>query len=217
MGPLEIIAGTADAAFATDQDRRIVVWNRAAERLLGHAAADVLGRSCHKILRGLDVFGNRFCSQGCTLTCMTQNGEPLHRFEMDLRKANGEEFRAAFSLVVVPGPKPGRFSLIHIFRPASRGPEVGSLLRRLLGGSSAPEVPTLPLPAGDPAPGSSPLTARELEVLRLLARGTGTEEIADTLFISKATVRTHIQNILRKLEVHSKLEAVSLALRRCLL
>jgi len=47
----------------------------------------------------------------------------------------------------------------------------------------------------------------------LVADGTGTSEIADTLFISVATVRNHVQNILRKLEVHSKLEAVAVALR----
>lgn len=57
------------------------------------------------------------------------------------------------------------------------------------------------------------LTAREKEVLRQLVAGRSNKDIADTLFISQNTVRTHIQNILTKLGVHSKLEAVALAIR----
>jgi DNA-binding NarL/FixJ family response regulator len=57
------------------------------------------------------------------------------------------------------------------------------------------------------------LTERELEVLRLLAQGNRNEAIADQLFISQQTVQTHVRNILAKLRVHSKLEAVSFAVR----
>jgi len=58
-----------------------------------------------------------------------------------------------------------------------------------------------------------PLTARELEVLRLLARGSSTNTAASTLGISTATVRAHVQAILRKLGAHSRLEAVAEAAR----
>ncbi len=54
------------------------------------------------------------------------------------------------------------------------------------------------------------LTRREREVLRLMAGGAGTEAIARTLVISPQTARTHIQNILAKLQVHSRLEAAAL-------
>jgi DNA-binding NarL/FixJ family response regulator len=57
------------------------------------------------------------------------------------------------------------------------------------------------------------LTERELEVLALLARGMRNDGIADQLFISSQTVQTHVRNILAKLRVHSKLEAVSFAVR----
>jgi len=56
------------------------------------------------------------------------------------------------------------------------------------------------------------LTLREREVLRLLAEGLGTSEIARRLFVSSATARNHVQHILNKLNVHSRLEAVALAL-----
>ena len=58
-----------------------------------------------------------------------------------------------------------------------------------------------------------PLTPRELEVLRSLTEGRSTPEICEQLFIAPNTLRTHVQNIMGKLRVHSKLEAVAFALR----
>lgn len=57
------------------------------------------------------------------------------------------------------------------------------------------------------------LTEREREILSLLATGIRNEDIAKQLFISPQTVQTHVRNILGKLRVHSKLEAVSFAVR----
>ena len=54
---------------------------------------------------------------------------------------------------------------------------------------------------------------RELEVLRALTEGLSTPEICERLFIAPNTLRTHVQNIMGKLRVHSKLEAVAFALR----
>jgi DNA-binding NarL/FixJ family response regulator len=59
----------------------------------------------------------------------------------------------------------------------------------------------------------SRLTDREHEVLRCMVAGLDRASIARQLFLSKNTIRTHTQNILAKLEVHSSLEAVALALR----
>ncbi len=55
------------------------------------------------------------------------------------------------------------------------------------------------------------LTARESQVLELLAQGATTESIAATLVIGIPTVRNHMQRILHKLGVHSRLEAVMCA------
>ena len=57
------------------------------------------------------------------------------------------------------------------------------------------------------------LTAREREVLRHLARGQSNEDIAKELYVSLHTVRNHVQNILTKLNAHSKLSAVAIAMR----
>lgn len=57
------------------------------------------------------------------------------------------------------------------------------------------------------------LTGRELEVLRALSEGLATPAICERLDISRNTLRTHVQNIMAKLNAHSKLEAVTVALR----
>lgn len=61
------------------------------------------------------------------------------------------------------------------------------------------------------------LSSRELEVLQLLGGGRSTERIGAELFISVNTVRNHVASILSKLGVHSKLEAVAIAVREKLI
>jgi two-component system NarL family response regulator len=57
------------------------------------------------------------------------------------------------------------------------------------------------------------LTARELEVLRLVARGMSNREVAEKLYISENTVKNHVRNILEKLHSHSRIEAVMYGVR----
>ena len=61
------------------------------------------------------------------------------------------------------------------------------------------------------------LTDRELEVLKLVAEGMSNREIAVELFISENTVKNHVRNILEKLHLHSRMEAVVYAVREKLL
>jgi PAS domain S-box-containing protein len=69
----------------------------------------------------------------------------------------------------------------------------------------------------EPPPNAPQLTPRQSEVLRMLAAGCSTEQIAQMLNLSIETVRNHIRAILRKLGAHSRLEAVAVARSRGLL
>lgn len=72
---------------------------------------------------------------------------------------------------------------------------------------------------GKPQPSSlpEPLSSREQEVLALIAKGLGNREIAETLFLSEKTVKTHVANILQKLNVKSRTQAALYAMRENLL
>lgn len=61
------------------------------------------------------------------------------------------------------------------------------------------------------------LTDREMEVLKLVARGLNNKDIAKELFISENTVKNHVRNILEKLQIHSRMEAVMIAVREKLI
>jgi two-component system NarL family response regulator len=61
------------------------------------------------------------------------------------------------------------------------------------------------------------LTDRELQVLKLVAQGMSNREVAEELFISENTVKNHVRNILEKLHLHSRMEAVVYAVREKLL
>jgi NarL family two-component system response regulator LiaR len=70
---------------------------------------------------------------------------------------------------------------------------------------------TAPRPTDDPV---EQLTERELDVLRLIAKGKSNKEIADALIISEKTVKTHVSNILSKLHLADRTQAAIYALRQ---
>jgi DNA-binding NarL/FixJ family response regulator len=95
--------------------------------------------------------------------------------------------------------------LIHAIKEAADGHEV--IDRDLAGALPPPNTQT----------GRVPLSDREKEVLGLLAKGMSNKEIAVDLFISRATVKSHIENILRKLQASDRAAAVAEGFRRGLL
>jgi DNA-binding NarL/FixJ family response regulator len=84
-----------------------------------------------------------------------------------------------------------------------------SVTRRLLDEFARPRAETAA--ARQPPPGLDELTARELEVFRLIARGKSNAEIAAELIVSETTVKTHVARVLMKLGVRDRVQAVVLA------
>lgn len=96
------------------------------------------------------------------------------------------------------------------------GEELAAAIRAAFAGrpTLAPEVTKeIIMGAGQPHPGES-LTRREREVLALMVEGLSNPEIAVRLTISRATARAHVSNILAKLNVTNRAEAITLALRK---
>ncbi len=219
---VSMVESTAEAAFASDEQGRIVAWNRAAERLFGIPAGQALDRPCHETLSGCDIFGNLYCRADCAPREMVCRREPVRSFPLDVRTASGEVIRVDILVVVLRGPEPNRFTLVHLVRPHSRSRDSNHLLERLWEQAGRLREDPEPREHGTPRLGDAPersqiLTRREVEILRLLSGGARPHEIADTLSVSIHTVRSHIRSIRRKLEVHGTTQAVLVALRRHLI
>jgi len=214
---LDVLTQSDTPALATDVGGHIVFWNRAAERLLGRPTNQVLGRRCYDVLGGRDVFGNRFCHENCSIVSMSRKGEPVQGFEMVLGSAPNPEQSLNVSILKIPGSRNDLFTLVHVLQPIDGTARLTRALERL--GAQRPATSGdgwVPVATSGPValPKAPPLTDREKEILRWVAAGLQNKEIAQKLGISLATVRNHIHNILEKLDVHSKLEAVSLAFRQ---
>ena len=199
--------------FATDRHNRIVFWNRSVQGILGYSEDEAVGSSCGDLLQGCDANGNRYCSAICPVTQMAARSEVVRHFDLRLRAKDGRGVVVEVSILTFTLEPPDRYVLAHILKPSER--------------AAAPP----PSPAADAAPPRAPLmavrssadararrlTEREVEVLGMLAAGHPTPEIASRLHISTLTARNHIQNILDKLEVHSKAQAVAFAFQKRLL
>ncbi len=200
-----------DPVFATDRRNRIVFWNHSAERILGYGPDEVSGVACAGILQGCDVYGNRYCSDACPVTQMALRSEVVRHFDLRLRAKDGSLVTVDVSILMfVTGPDD--FLLAHILKPAERPSS-------RLAAETEPSPPKLTLVSARTSPDARArtLTEREVEVLGMLAAGHPTPEIASRLHISTLTARNHIQNILDKLEVHSKAEAVAFAFQKHLI
>jgi DNA-binding NarL/FixJ family response regulator len=91
-----------------------------------------------------------------------------------------------------------------------------SLISPSMAGKLLTEFATLAKRDQDQPPQQLPapkLTDREMQVLKLVARGMNNRDIAKELFISDNTVKNHVRNILEKLQIHSRMEAVMVAVR----
>jgi DNA-binding NarL/FixJ family response regulator len=140
-----------------------------------------------------------------------------------IREGNGEARVLCVSEQRAPDAAAGALAAgaVGVIAPDSGGVATLSALRRALAGELVLPAVHLtdlvdrlrPVRELSDAERLSSLTVREREIMRLLADGGSTADIAGTLGISPMTVQSHVKNILAKLGVHSKVEAVTLAWR----
>ncbi len=209
----EALALSPDPVFITDRHNRIVFWNLNAERMLGYTAEEVTGASCAGALEGCDVYGNRYCSETCPVTQMATRSESVRHFDLQLRAKDGHVVTVDVSILNFVVRPPDGFFLAHLLKPSQRSEPVS----RPAETADHPPRPALVAVHESPDARARKLTAREAEVLGMLAAGRPTADIAARLHISTLTARNHIQNILDKLEVHSKAEAVAFAFQKRIL
>lgn len=208
-----ILERTADGAMVVDQEGKIVFWNRAAERLLGFRTQDVVGHFCRDVLRGETLSGRPLCAPSCPIGARVARGGGVRQFDMQTHTKDGRAVWLNVSSLPVPSRKPGTFCVAHLFRDITKQAMVSRLVQELHAAACPIQVrPPEPCPASMPGiPAALPLSRREREILRRLATGERTADMALALGITPKTVRNHIQRLLEKLGAHSRLQALAIA------
>jgi PAS domain S-box-containing protein len=206
---LDRISRSGEAVFAMDGSNRIIYWNKASEELLGVPARAALGKPCFEVMDGRDTYGNAYCHRSCPVAHQAREARehPVCPFELSVKTGDGSRKTILSSLFSIPSYHPALATLVHVFREGAA--------EQAANPHPSSREPLAPLvTAGG---GAVELTNREQEILRCLAQGLATAAIGRKLFISAVTVRNHVQNILQKLDVHSKLAAVVFAYQRSLI
>jgi PAS domain S-box-containing protein len=193
---VEALCAAADGSFVSDEQGSILLWNGAAEALLGYPASDVLGRRCCTLLCHDDGNDRMTTSPACASRRERNGVSGTPSFDVRTRTKAGLSVWLNVSVLSIADPRTGAPLVVHLFRDVTFAKEQLALAHESLA-------------VAVPDNGVKTLTRREREVLQLMGDGLNTTAMARRLNVSRATVRNHVQNILPKLEVHSRLEAVA--------
>ncbi len=206
------LGSSTAATIAVDARGTIVAWNKAAEQILGWPATEALGRPCHELMHGFAPGGVPICGPDCAVAHVCAQGHTPRRFEMVLHRPDGTEMW--FDVTTVTIDDDGRPVGVHVFEESVSSQRLSAMAADVVRRLTDEQRPT----NGKADERTyrrivDALTPREIEVLKLVASGNTTDQIARRLKLSRATIRNHIYNLLPKLGVHSRVEATVLAFK----
>ncbi|NNE67010.1 MAG: PAS domain-containing protein [Pyrinomonadaceae bacterium] len=196
----DLVESTADAAFSVDGMHNIEFWNDAAIEFFGIPAEEAIGTMCAEIIQGYDDCG-KFCSADCCVFDAAYQGSKMRNFDLKV-KAGDRSLWCNVSVMIAKVDGATMPSTIHIVREIDRRKRLEVLVKDFVADDTAAES-TARSPVRE-----TPLTEREREVLQSLSKGKTSAAIAKELSISRSTVNNHVQHILKKLNAHSRLEAI---------
>jgi DNA-binding CsgD family transcriptional regulator len=196
--PVETFEHAGHAVFVSDEDGRIEYCNSATETLLKRDRQKIVGQFCRDVMRLRSPEGTLLCRAQCAVQARARVGK-LEESRCARLTVN-EDSPIELDVLAVPVSPPAgrRIAILHVLRISAEacGENVVKAERRR-----------------EPA-ACAALSPREQEVLRHLSSGEGTQQIAEELFLSSATVRNHVRAILSKMKVHSRIAAVLAAAPR---
>ena len=208
-----LVNSTSDPSFAVDSQGVIVAWNRAAELLFGPPDSEAMGRRCGDVLKGSDECGG-FCSENCTVRQAIAARHPVANFDLEVETLKGRQW-CNVSVLTAEESGSTRPLAIHLVRPVDLRKRLENVVRDfIVSQTSVTAQSAIEIISSRRTPAQAvELSARELEILRLLAQGESSQSVATRLHISRTTVNNHVQHLLRKLNAHNRLEAIRRAER----
>ncbi|MBI2887961.1 MAG: PAS domain-containing protein [Chloroflexi bacterium] len=202
---------SADGLFVVGYDQRVTHWSNSAQEILGFGPEDTLGMPCYEVVGGREENYRRFCRRNCPIASEAQRGRSTANYDLRVQTKDGADKWINISILLMGGrdERPGH--ILHLFRDVTQHRRMEkSALKALLTlqESLNPEngkAAESPVPMPTPRPR---LTHREQQVLRLLSDGMRTPQIAQSLGVTPVTARNHVTNLLAKLGVDNRLQAV---------
>ena len=208
-----LVDSTSDPSFAVDGSGHIVAWNSAAEKYFAVTATDALGQSCSRIVQGTDECG-AVCGVHCSTMQAMRQQRLIGSFDLMIQTPTGKKWcniatlRADLDNSDLP-------CAVHVVREIEFRKRIELLMhdfvRSQLGLSAAKLKDLATLKRSSLL--DSGLSAREQEVLKLIAKGAKTKSVALQLGISPSTVNNHVQHVLGKLGASNRLDAIRRAER----
>ena len=197
----QAVAGFSVGVVLLDSTDHVAWLNRAAEKFLGVPAGQCVGRLIASILKDpqLASFWEAVCS----------NGDRTNVTEVSVRRPEPLELRVIATRCTGASGAPLGRALLFCDVTADRSVQVElsqAVAKRLLVLTSSHMPPD----------SGANLTQQEVRVLRLVGRGSSNDDIAGQMGISASTVRAHLKSVYRKLNLASRTEAVSYAIRNSL-
>jgi PAS domain S-box-containing protein len=137
-----LITATADGVFAIDSKARIILWNNAAQEILGFSREEVIGKYCYDVLPGRDPWGNLFCFKDCLVVELAKHRSLIRNYDVQMVDRNGQEIWLNMSILTFWGPQPNpllsdsirEFTdwpiVVHLFRRARDRERVEGLAQR---------------------------------------------------------------------------------------
>jgi PAS domain S-box-containing protein len=204
----QLVMSTADVSYAVDSEGQIAAWNASCEELFGLPASEVIGRQCHEVVQGIDECGP-VCSADCTVRQSVRHAHPISNFDSLVQTVRGRKW-CNVSILRAEESLSGAPYAIHVVRLVDTRKRLELVLQEFVAEDLHASVPDTQSvhSAARMAAGNADLTARETEILRLMARGATTAAMAEELRVSRTTINNHVQHILHKLDAHTRLEAV---------
>lgn len=209
---VQALEGAADGAFFVDRALQITYWNRAAQEILGYSRDDVAGKPCFSALRCRDDRGRLICRERCWVAERALRGRSVTSFDACAVARSGDLRWIHMSILTYQAQEADPV-VVHFVRDAAHRKQSEKLIQQVvkMAGHLRSESPSRDSSLMPETRAGDRLTPREREVLRLLAEGLNTQGIARSLFVSPTTVRNHVQNLLQKLNLHSRVEVVAYA------
>ncbi|CAN5823968.1 hypothetical protein BH23ACT11_BH23ACT11_26420 [soil metagenome] len=197
---------TGDAVFVVAPDYRIAYWDSQAEFFTGIKAENAVGKPCYVVVLGEREGGERFCSWGCSVMRMSQEGRPVTSYDMQVHSPSGGKRWVNVSTLSIDDDD-GTY-IVHLMRDSQGTHDTLEMAQKLIRVSKKNDANAATLTERRDLPA---LTARQLEMLHHLSEGKSVKEIKAELHLSEATVRNHIRSVLQALGAHSQLEALARA------